>query len=146
VEPAPKEAVTPLGRPLAERETVPEKPPTSVIVIVVVSLPPWAIDTVVGEAESVKPGTGFTVKLWVTGVAAAQALLPAWLASMVQIPEAINVAVVPETVQMLVVVEVKATGRPELAVAESASGEPTVCAGIVGKVMVCALPLMVKLC
>ena len=40
VEAAAKEAVTPLGRPLAEREIVPEKPPTSVIVIVVVPLPP----------------------------------------------------------------------------------------------------------
>jgi len=57
VEPAAKEAVTPPGRPPAERETVPEKPPTSVIAIVVVPLPPWATDTVAGEAERVKPAT-----------------------------------------------------------------------------------------
>ena len=64
--------------------------------------------------------------------------MPAWFASMVQAPEAMNVAVVPETVHMLVVVEVKLTARPELAVAESVSGVPTVCDAIVGKVMVCA--------
>ena len=71
VEPAAKEAVTPPGRPPAERETVPEKPPMSVAVIVVVPLPPWATDKVVGEAESMKPGTAFTVKLCGTIVAAA---------------------------------------------------------------------------
>ena len=72
--------------------------------------------------------------------------MPAWFASKVQVPEAINVAVVPETVHMLVVVEVKLTARPELAVAESVSGVPTVCAAIVGKVMVCASSFTVKLC
>lgn len=61
VEPAKKEAVTPLGKPLAERVIVPEKPPTSVGEIVVVPLPPWATDTVVGEADNVKPGATFTV-------------------------------------------------------------------------------------
>lgn len=63
VEPAAKEAVMPLGRPLAERETAPEEPPISVEVIVVVPLPPWATDTVVGEAERVKPSAAFTVKV-----------------------------------------------------------------------------------
>jgi hypothetical protein len=55
----------------------------------------------------------------------------------VQVPEAINVAAVPETVQMLVVVEVKVTAKPELAVAESVNGLPTVWAEIAGKVIVC---------
>lgn len=64
-------------------------------------------------------------------------LLPDWLASIVQVPEAINVAVVPETVQMPVVVEVKVTARPEVDVAESASGVPTVWAEIARKVIVC---------
>ena len=63
VDPAAKEAVMPLGRPLAERETAPEEPPISVEVIVVVPLPPWATDTVVGEAERVKPSAAFTVKV-----------------------------------------------------------------------------------
>lgn len=61
VEPAAKEAVTPSGRPLAARETVPENPPTSVKVTVVVPSPPWATDTVVGEAERVKPGAAVTM-------------------------------------------------------------------------------------
>ena len=65
---------------------------------------------------------------------------------MVQVPAAINVAVVPETVQTLVVAEVKVTVRPELAVAESVSGVPTVCGPGLAKVMVCAWPLTVKLC
>ena len=64
-------------------------------------------------------------------------LLPAWFASMVQVPEAINVAVVPETVQMPVVVDVKVTASPELAVAESVRGVPTVCVPGLAKLMVC---------
>ena len=50
-------------------------------------------------------------------MAAFQLALPAWLALIVQVPTATNVTVVPETVQMLVVAEVKATVRPEEAVA-----------------------------
>ena len=64
-------------------------------------------------------------------------LLPAWFAAMVQLPGAMNVAVVPETVQTEVVVELKATTRPELAVAESVSGVPTVCVWIGPKLIVC---------
>ncbi len=69
---------------------------------------------------------GLTVKLCATCEAAELVLLPARLASMVQVPAAPNAAVVPETVQTLGVVEAKETARPELAVAESASGAPTV--------------------
>jgi hypothetical protein len=64
-------------------------------------------------------------------------VLPGWLASIVQVPLATNVAVVPLTVQMVLVIEVKVTARLELAVAKSVSGVPTVCAGIGLKVMVC---------
>jgi hypothetical protein len=63
--------------------------------------------------------------------------LPDWFASIVHVPEAIKVADVPETVQMPVVVEVKVTAKPELAVAESVSGLPTVCAPGLAKVIVC---------
>jgi hypothetical protein len=56
-----------------------------------------------------------------------------------------NVAVVPETVQTLVVVETKLTVRPEVAVAESVSGVPTVWAAIGPKLIVCSMPLTVKL-
>ncbi len=65
---------------------------------------------------------------------------------MVQVPEAINVADVPETVQTPVVAEVNATVRPELAVAESGSGVPTVWVPGLVKVMVWVSALTVKLC
>ena len=56
---------------------------------------------------------------------------------MVQVPEAIKEAVVPATVQMLVVVEVKVTARLDVAVAESVSGVPIVCVPGLANVMVC---------
>jgi hypothetical protein len=65
---------------------------------------------------------------------------------MVQVPVVSMVAVVPETVQTLAVVEAKLTAKLELAVAESVSGVPTFCAGIAPKVMVCEAALTVKLC
>lgn len=50
------DAVTPLGIPVTELiVTVPANPPVSVTVIVSAAVPPWAIDRVAGEAESVKP-------------------------------------------------------------------------------------------
>ena len=53
----PNVAVTPLGRPEAASVTLPENPPTSVTVIVLVPAdPPCVIDTLLGEAESVKLG------------------------------------------------------------------------------------------
>jgi len=50
-------AVTPLGKPEAARVTLPENPPTSVTVIVLVPpAPPCVMLTLLGEAESVKLG------------------------------------------------------------------------------------------
>ena len=49
-------------------------------------------------------------------------MLPAWLALIVQVPTVTNVTVVPETVQMPVVAEVKVTARPEVAVALRVTG------------------------
>jgi hypothetical protein len=57
----------------------------------------------------------------------------------VQVPAVRRVAVVLETVQTLGVVEVKVTARPEVAVALSVSGVPTIWTGMAPKVMVCAL-------
>jgi hypothetical protein len=65
---------------------------------------------------------------------------------MVQVPLAINEAVVPDTVHTLEVDEAKATVKPELAVALNAAVVPAVCAAIAGKLMVCALPTTLKLC
>src|SRR5439155_215805 len=49
----PKAAVTPAGRPEAERVTLPVKPPVGFTVMVLVPLPPCVTVTLVGEAESV---------------------------------------------------------------------------------------------
>ena len=85
-----------------------------------------------------------TAKLCNTGAAAAQAELPACLTSMVQLPVATNEAVAPETVQIEVVSETKVTAKPELAVAASVSGVPTVWALGALKVLVCAWPTTAK--
>jgi hypothetical protein len=50
-----KAAVTPLGRPAADKVTLPPKPPVGVIVIVLVLLLPCATLKVLGAADSVKP-------------------------------------------------------------------------------------------
>lgn len=61
-----------------------------------------------GETVAVETGetAADTVKLWLTGVAAAKLLLPDCEAVMEQVPDARNVAVDPVTVQILVVVDV----------------------------------------
>ena len=63
-----------------------------------------------------------TWKLWLTAVAAAYVALPAWVAWIVQVPTATSVTVVPETLHTAVVCELKATVRPELAVAPTVDG------------------------
>jgi hypothetical protein len=55
---------------------------------------------------------------------------------MVQVPELIKDAVVPDTVQTDVVVEVKVTGKPELAEAARERLVPATWAAIAGNVMV----------
>ena len=45
------EAVTPLGRPDADRATLPVKPFCGVTVIVLLLLVPWVIVTLVGDAD-----------------------------------------------------------------------------------------------
>ena len=52
----PNAAVTPLGRPDAASVTLPENPPASITVTVLVPLLPWVTDKLLGEAESVKLG------------------------------------------------------------------------------------------
>jgi hypothetical protein len=55
------------------------------------------------------------------------------------VPAVKNVAAVPLTVQTVCVVDAKLTASPELAVAVSVSGVPTVCAAGCAKVIVCAV-------
>ena len=52
----PKLAVTPAGKPEADKVTLPVKPPLGFTVIVLDPVPPCVTLTLVGEAESVKSG------------------------------------------------------------------------------------------
>lgn len=52
----PNVAVTPLGRPVAARDTLPVNPPASVTVIVSVPLLLWATDSAAAEGASEKLG------------------------------------------------------------------------------------------
>jgi hypothetical protein len=65
--------------------------------------------------------------------------LPACEAVIEQVPAVRKVAVAPLTVHTLGVVEAKETVSPEVAVAESVNGVPTVCVPGLAKVMVCAV-------
>ena len=71
--------------------------------------------------------------------------LPVCVALMAQRPAATSVTVLPETVQMVGVVEAKLTARPDEAVAVTVNGG--VLSGTFGngaKLMVCASLVMVK--
>jgi hypothetical protein len=62
------EAVTPVGRPEADKATVPVKPLDGVVVIVLVPLAPCAMVTLLGDADRLKFGAGvaaLTVRLTV---------------------------------------------------------------------------------
>ena len=65
-------------------------------------------------------------KLCETGVAAAKILFPACEATIVQIPVPVSAAVLLETVQTVGVADVKATDKPELAVALNGRDTPSV--------------------
>ena len=66
--------------------------------------------------------------------------MPAWLAATLQLPTAINVRVVPLTVQTLDVVDANATARPDVDVAASGAGTtPKVWLPSEVKLMVCAV-------
>ena len=59
-------AVTPAGKPEADKLTLPVKPLTGLTVIVLVPLEPWVMLRLLGEAESVKSATApqlFILKL-----------------------------------------------------------------------------------
>ena len=61
-------AVTPLGRPEADRETLPVKPLSAATVMVLVPLAPCVMVRLLGNAERLKFGAGagaFTVRLTV---------------------------------------------------------------------------------
>src|SRR5689334_6403724 len=84
------------------------------------------------------PGTA-TKKLCVTGDAAVKALLPAWVALMLQVPGASVVNWPPAViVQTLVVWLVNVTGRPDVDVAVRVGVVPKFCVPGLLNVIVCA--------
>src|SRR5258708_3886201 len=60
-----KDEVTPLGRPEAAKATLPVKPFRFVTVMALVPLAPWVMLRLVGNAERLKSGAAFTVRLTV---------------------------------------------------------------------------------
>ncbi len=90
-----KDAVTPAGRPVAARVTDPVKPPTSVMVSVLVAVEPWLIVRVVGEGAIVKPGAALTVS----------AIVVVW-ESVPEVPVMVTVTG-PPTVAVLAAVSVR---------------------------------------
>jgi hypothetical protein len=110
------------------------RPEEAVAVSVIVAFPK-------GTSESGPKVTvwlwGATLKLWSTGVAALNPVLPVWEASMVQVPAETSVTVAPETVHTGAVIDLKLTVRPDEAVALTVKGDaPNVWSGIVPNVIV----------
>jgi len=86
-----------------------------------------------------------TVKLSLTGVAAAQLVLAPRVAWMVHVPNVTSVTVEPETVQIDPVCELKLTVCPEFDVALTVGEVPKAAFGRFPKVMVCVPWVTVKL-
>ena len=106
--------------------------------------PPWTVSL---DGIGVMVKAAITVRLWETGGAGANVALPDCEAWMVQVPGWARVAVLPDTVQMDKVSDVKLTGNLELAVAERVSEVPWIwLAGSLVKVMVCVFRITVTFC
>lgn len=67
----------------------------------------------------------FTRNVRVTGFAALYNVSPGWVAVIEHVPGATSVICMPSTVHTARALEVKVTGRPELAVAEAVTGDWT---------------------
>lgn len=90
---------------------------------------------------------GATLNERTTGTAAENTVLPAWLAVTLQLPTLTRLSTVPLTVHTAVVVELKLTARPEVAVATRAAGcTPRVWLPGELKLMVCARVDTVNVC
>ena len=84
-------------------------------------------------------GAAATLNVRLTTLAAANTVLPAWVALMLQPPTATSTNVLPLTVHTAGVVDAKPTTRPDVDVATSAAGAlPRVWSGGVAKLMVWA--------
>jgi hypothetical protein len=92
-----KFALTPLGRPVALKDTLPVSPPTKVTVMVSVGFVFGARVMAVGESEIVKSGLATTVKVIVV-VATVAPLVPVMVTvagPTVAVPDAVKVSVLP---------------------------------------------------
>lgn len=92
-----KFALTPEGSPLALIDTLPVRPPTNPIVIVLETLDPGDTETAVGEAAIVKLGSAVTVRVSVA-VSVVEPLVPVMVtvaAPTVAVSEAVKVSVLP---------------------------------------------------
>ena len=99
----------------------------------------WVSPAVAGPMVGAPGTTAFTVKVWVTVVAAFHTVLPTWSASIVQLPAVTKVSAPPLVmVQTPGVDDVKVGARLEVAEAvdEKLGVVPKFCAPGFGKVMV----------
>lgn len=113
----PKLAVTPEGRPEADRVTLPANPFTLLTVTVLLPVPPWVTETLVGEAESEKSGAAgaFTVSeivvVWVS-VPEVPVIVTVEV-PVVAVALAESVSTLVEVVGLVPNVAVTPAGRPE---------------------------------
>jgi len=75
-------AITPAGKPLTARLTVPLNPFCGAMLIVVVALPPWTMLTLAGDAESAKFGEVGEISETLSNVAPASSKFDALLTAM----------------------------------------------------------------
>jgi hypothetical protein len=113
-----KVAVTPVGRPDAERVTLPVNPPISVTETVLTPDAPWASTRLFGFAASVKPGGGFTVRFSVVvadGTPVALPVIVTVAAPSKAVLLAVSVRVLLPVVGFGTKVAVTPVGRPDAA-------------------------------
>lgn len=134
-----KLAVTPLGRPEADKATVPLKPFAGVIVIVLEPLVPSTTVKVLGLADNAKLGAAFTVRLIVV-VSVKLPDVPVTLTVAVPVvadADAVNVKVLIEVAGFGLNAAVTPDGSPE---AEKLTLPLKPFAGVIVSVLVAVLP------
>lgn len=109
------DAVTPLGRPDADKATLPLKPLSGFTVIVLAPLEPCVMVRLLGEAERVKFGGGFTVRESVVELDRFpdEPVMVTVAAPVVAVPLAVSVKVLVPVVLMGLNEAVTPLGKPE---------------------------------
>ena len=113
----PNAAVTPVGRPEADKLTLPVNPPVSVTVIVLVAVLPCTTLTLAGEAESEKSGCAGAVMVSETVVVCVSApdvpVIVTVEVPVVAVELAVKVATLVEVVGLVPKLAVTPAGKPE---------------------------------